>query len=154
MNDLKEQLNERKLQVEELQLQLGKREEELNQAQMRVDEEAASKSSLLSLTSFFLLCQRKLYSFSFSFPSGKAQIQKQLRELESQLTEIQEDLEVERNARGKAEKQKRDLNEELEALKNELLDSLDTTAAMQELRSKREQVNSAIDKIEFLLKKL
>lgn len=63
-----------------------------------------------------------------------------MRELESQLTEIQEDLEVERNARGKAEKQKRDLNEELEALKNELLDSLDTTAAMQELRSKREQV--------------
>lgn len=47
---------------------------------------------------------------------------------------------MERNARGKAEKQKRDLNEELEALKNELLDSLDTTAAMQELRSKREQV--------------
>lgn len=40
---MKEQLNERKLQVEELQLQLGKREEELNQAQMRVDEEAASK---------------------------------------------------------------------------------------------------------------
>ena len=37
-------------------------------------------------------------------------------------------------ARNKAEKQKRDLNEELEALKNELLDSLDTTAAQQELR--------------------
>ncbi len=73
------------------------------------------------------------------FP-GKAQIQKQLRELESQLTEVQEDLEAERAARSKAEKQKRDLNEELEALKNELLDSLDTTAAMQELRSKREQV--------------
>jgi hypothetical protein len=32
------------------------------------------------------------------------------------------------------------LNEELEALKNELLDSLDTTAAQQELRTKREQV--------------
>lgn len=47
VNDLKEQLNERKLQVEELQLQLGKREEELNQAQMRVDEEAASNASLL-----------------------------------------------------------------------------------------------------------
>lgn len=74
------------------------------------------------------------------FVSGKAQIQKTLRELESQYTELQEDLEAERNARAKAEKQKRDLNEELEALKNELLDSLDTTAAMQELRSKREQV--------------
>lgn len=63
-----------------------------------------------------------------------------MRELESQFTEVQDDLEAERTARAKAEKQKRDLNEELEALKNELLDSLDTTAAMQELRSKREQV--------------
>lgn len=41
MNDLKEQLNERKLQVEELQLQLGKREEELAQSMMRIDEEGA-----------------------------------------------------------------------------------------------------------------
>jgi len=49
-------------------------------------------------------------------------------------------LEAEKFARAKAEKQKRDLNEELEALKNELLDSLDSTAAQQELRSKREQV--------------
>jgi hypothetical protein len=54
--------------------------------------------------------------------------------------QIQEDLEAEKIARSKAEKQKRDLNEELEALKNELLDSLDTTAAQQELRTKREQV--------------
>ena len=54
-------------------------------------------------------------------------------------TQLQEDLESEREARNKAEKQKRDLNEELEALKNELLDSLDTTAAQQELRTKREE---------------
>lgn len=57
--------------------------------------------------------------------------------------QIQEDLEAEKIARSKAEKQKRDLNEELEALKNELLDSLDTTAAQQELRTKREQVQKA-----------
>lgn len=72
--------------------------------------------------------------------AGKATIQKAMRELESQLAELQEDLEAEKVARAKAEKQKRDLNEELEALKNELLDSLDTTAAQQELRTKREQV--------------
>jgi myosin protein heavy chain len=58
--------------------------------------------------------------------------------------QIQEDLEAEKAARSKAEKQKRDLNEELEALKNELLDSLDTTAAQQELRTKREQVLKCI----------
>jgi len=71
---------------------------------------------------------------------GKAQSQKAFRELESQLGELQEDLEAERTARSKAEKQKRDLNEELEALKHELLDSLDITAAQHELRAKREQV--------------
>lgn len=36
--------------------------------------------------------------------------------------------------RSKAEKLKRDLSEELEALKTELEDTLDTTAAQQELR--------------------
>lgn len=86
-----------------LLLIIGKREEELAQAMVRVDEEGASKASA----------------------------QKALRELESQLTELQEDLEAEKAARSKAERQKRDLNEELEALKNELLDSLDTTAAQQ-----------------------
>jgi myosin protein heavy chain len=60
VSDLKEQLNERRLQVEELQLQLGKREVELTQALMKIDEEGA----------------------------GKAQSQKALRELESQLAEV------------------------------------------------------------------
>jgi myosin protein heavy chain len=60
VSDLKEQLNEHRLQVEELQLQLGKREEELTQALMKIDEEGA----------------------------GKAQSQKALRELESQLAEV------------------------------------------------------------------
>ncbi|XP_025782240.1 myosin-9-like [Puma concolor] len=64
---------------------------------------------------------------------------KKIRELESQISELQEDLESERASRNKAEKQKRDLGEELEALKTELEDTLDSTAAQQELRSKREQ---------------
>ena len=50
-------------------------------------------------------------------------------------SEVSEDLEAEKEARNKAEKQKRDLNEELEALKNELLDSLDVTAAQQVILS-------------------
>lgn len=59
---------------------------------------------------------------------------KQVRELQAQLAELQEDLESEKVARNKAEKLKRDLSEELEALKTELEDTLDTTAAQQELR--------------------
>lgn len=43
-------------------------------------------------------------------------------------------MDSERAARNKAEKQKRDLGEELEALKTELEDTLDTTATQQELR--------------------
>lgn len=60
--------------------------------------------------------------------------QKKIRELEAQLSELQEDMELERAARTKAEKHRRDLGEELEALKSELEDTLDSTAAQQELR--------------------
>lgn len=59
---------------------------------------------------------------------------KSLRELQAQLAEAQEDLEAEKVARTKAEKQRRDLGEELEALKTELEDTLDSTATQQELR--------------------
>ena len=62
--------------------------------------------------------------------AGRAAAQKAAREAEAALAEAHEDLDVERAARTKAEKLRRDLNEELEALKSELLDSLDTTAGM------------------------
>uniref|UniRef100_A0A8C4ICC0 Myosin, heavy chain 11b, smooth muscle n=1 Tax=Dicentrarchus labrax TaxID=13489 RepID=A0A8C4ICC0_DICLA len=64
---------------------------------------------------------------------------KRIRELEAMLSELQEDLEAERTARGKVEAARRDLGDELNALRTELEDSLDTTAAQQELRAKREQ---------------
>lgn len=43
--------------------------------------------------------------------AAKAQAMKTLREVESQLSELQEDLDSERASRAKVEKQKRDLNE-------------------------------------------
>lgn len=43
--------------------------------------------------------------------SGKTTVAKQVRELQSQLQELQEDCEAEKAARHKAEKQKRDLGE-------------------------------------------
>ncbi|XP_077805915.1 myosin-9 isoform X2 [Macaca mulatta] len=109
--DLSDQIAELQAQIAELKMQLAKKEEELQAALARVEEEAAQKNMAL----------------------------KKIRELESQISELQEDLESERASRNKAEKQKRDLGEELEALKTELEDTLDTTAAQQELRSKREQ---------------
>lgn len=43
--------------------------------------------------------------------AGRASLQKQIREVESQKQEITEDLESERESRNKADKQKRDLAE-------------------------------------------
>uniref|UniRef100_A0A4W5RIF1 Myosin, heavy chain 10, non-muscle n=1 Tax=Hucho hucho TaxID=62062 RepID=A0A4W5RIF1_9TELE len=107
--DLQDQIAELQAQIEELKIQLAKKEEEL-QASLG-DDEAAQKNNAL----------------------------KAVRELQAQLSELQEDLESEKVSRNKAEKVKRDLSEELEALKTELEDTLDTTAAQQELRTKREQ---------------
>uniref|UniRef100_A0A673LRL7 Myosin-10 n=1 Tax=Sinocyclocheilus rhinocerous TaxID=307959 RepID=A0A673LRL7_9TELE len=109
--DQQDQIAELQAQIEELKIQLAKKEEELQAVLARGDEEVAQKNNAL----------------------------KQVRELQAQLAELQEDLESEKAARNKAEKLKRDLSEELEALKTELEDTLDTTAAQQELRTKREQ---------------
>ncbi|NWY63763.1 MYH10 protein, partial [Erithacus rubecula] len=109
--DLQDQIAELQAQIEELKIQLAKKEEELQTAVARGDEEAVQKNNALKV----------------------------IRELQAQIAELQEDLESEKASRNKAEKQKRDLSEELEALKTELEDTLDTTAAQQELRTKREQ---------------
>nr|XP_019939612.1 PREDICTED: myosin-9-like isoform X1 [Paralichthys olivaceus] len=108
--DLNDQIADLQAQLAELRAQFAKKEEELLAALARIEEEAAAKNAA----------------------------QKKIRELEAQISELQEDLELERQARAKAEKHRRDLGEELEALKTELEDTLDSTAAQQELRSKRE----------------
>uniref|UniRef100_A0A8C4V4V1 Myosin heavy chain 11 n=1 Tax=Falco tinnunculus TaxID=100819 RepID=A0A8C4V4V1_FALTI len=110
-SDLHEQIAELQAQIAELKAQLAKKEEELQAALARLEDETSQKNNAL----------------------------KKIRELESLISDLQEDLESERAARNKAEKQKRDLGEELEALKTELEDTLDTTATQQELRAKREQ---------------
>uniref|UniRef100_A0A8C0ZHP8 Myosin heavy chain 11 n=1 Tax=Cyanistes caeruleus TaxID=156563 RepID=A0A8C0ZHP8_CYACU len=110
-NDLHEQIAELQAQIADLKAQLAKKEEELQAALARLEDETTQKNNAL----------------------------KKIRELESVISDLQEDLESEKAARNKAEKQKRDLGEELEALKTELEDTLDTTATQQELRAKREQ---------------
>ncbi|XP_048408723.1 myosin-11 isoform X3 [Stegostoma tigrinum] len=108
--DLHDQLAELQQQIAELKMQLAKKEEELQAAMNRLDEETALKNNAL----------------------------KKIRELEAFISDLQEDLDSEKSARNKVEKQKRDLGEELEALKTELEDTLDSTATQQELRAKRE----------------
>ncbi|XP_037620820.1 myosin-9-like isoform X1 [Sebastes umbrosus] len=116
--ELNDQMLDLQAQIAELRAQLAKKEEELLAALARIEEEAAAKNAA----------------------------QKMIRELEAQISELQEDLELERQARSKADKQRRDLAEELEALKTELEDTLDSTAAQQELRSKRETEVSHLKK--------
>ncbi|GAA6086710.1 myosin-11a isoform X3 [Tachysurus ichikawai] len=110
-NDLQEQIADLQAQIAELKAQLARKEEELQTALARLEDETAQKNNAL----------------------------KKIRELEGIISDLQEDLDSERAARNKAEKTKRDLGEELEALKSELEDTLDTTATQQELRAKREQ---------------
>ena len=119
-------------QVEDITIQLGKREEELAQAMMKV-KNLKKKFFLKNLYIFINIFFREIKVDDELAAKGKAL--KSLREVEAQLNEVQEDLDAEKAARVKAEKSKRELNEELEALKNELLDSLDSTAAQQELRT-------------------
>nr|XP_021524271.1 myosin-14 [Aotus nancymaae] len=110
-SELQEQMVEQQQRAEDLRSQLGRKEEELQAALARAEDEGGARTQLL----------------------------KSLREVQAALAEAQEDLEAERVARTKAEKQRRDLGEELEALRGELEDTLDSTNAQQELRSKREQ---------------
>uniref|UniRef100_A0A7N4NKW3 Myosin heavy chain 14 n=1 Tax=Sarcophilus harrisii TaxID=9305 RepID=A0A7N4NKW3_SARHA len=98
-SELQEQMLEQQRRADELRAQLGRKEDELQAALARAEEESSSRATLL----------------------------KSLREAQAGLAEAQEDLEAERVARAKAEKQRRDLGEELEALRGELEDTLDST---------------------------
>ncbi|KAG9510218.1 Myosin heavy chain, non-muscle, partial [Fragariocoptes setiger] len=116
--DLKDQLQERRIQFEDLQLALTKREEELTHALLKCDEENAAK----------------------------ALSQKTLREAESQIVELQEDLDNEKQIRARIEKEKRQLKEDFEALQTQLMDSIDVTTTQQQLTVQREQEVGALKK--------
>ncbi|XP_077474665.1 myosin-11-like isoform X2 [Stigmatopora argus] len=116
--ELHEQLADLRAQLDELRAQLAAKEDDLQATQARLDEESNQRGLAL----------------------------KKVRELETALSELREDLEAERAARAKVEAARRDLGEELNALRSELEDSLDTTAAQQELRAKREQEVAALKK--------
>uniref|UniRef100_A0A8C1XYS1 Myosin, heavy chain 14, non-muscle n=1 Tax=Cyprinus carpio TaxID=7962 RepID=A0A8C1XYS1_CYPCA len=68
----------------------------------------------------------------------RTEAQRALREAMSQVSELKEEVDNEKGMRERAEKQRRDLGEELEALRTELEDTLDTTAAQQESRREAE----------------
>lgn len=64
----------------------------------------------------------------------KSNALKKIQEMDGLVSELQDELEAERETCRKSEKSRKELEEELSALRTELEDSLDTTAAQQELR--------------------
>ncbi|XP_053700207.1 myosin-10 isoform X2 [Synchiropus splendidus] len=108
--EAQEQLTDLGMMTAELKASLTQKEKEITTLQGRLEEEGARRS----------------------------EAQRSLREALSQVSELKEEVENERGMRERAEKQRRDLGEELEALRTELEETQDTTAAQQELRSRRE----------------
>ena len=70
--------------------------------------------------------------------AARAKLEKENRDLHSQLQEMQDDLESEKEVRMKVDKQRRVLNDELESLRDMLEESESSTAAQQEIRTQRE----------------
>merc|ERR1719466_249386 len=72
--------------------------------------------------------------------------QKAIKELQGRIEEMEEELEAERQARAKAERQRSDLAREMESLGERLNEAAGTTAAQIELNKKREAEVSKIRK--------
>ena len=65
-------------------------------------------------------------------------VQKSIKELQGRIEEMEEELEAERQARAKAERQRSDLAREMESLGERLNEASGATAAQVELNKKRE----------------
>jgi len=72
--------------------------------------------------------------------SQVGKVQKSIKELQGRVEEMEEELEAERQARAKAERQRSDLAREMESLGERLNEASGATAAQVELNKKRESV--------------
>merc|ERR1719474_1636281 len=73
-------------------------------------------------------------------------VQKSIKELQGRIEEMEEELEAERQARAKAERQRSDLAREMESLGERLNEASGATAAQVELNKKRESEVSKLRK--------
>merc|ERR1719495_1933045 len=73
-------------------------------------------------------------------------VQKSVKELQGRIEEMEEELEAERQARAKAERQRSDLAREMESLGERLNEASGATAAQIELNKKRESEVSKLRK--------
>ncbi|KAK5979365.1 Myosin head motor domain [Trichostrongylus colubriformis] len=110
LEDSRELLEEKRNKLEELNGQLMKREEELSQVLTKSDEEAANIALL----------------------------QKQIRDMQTIIDELREDIEAERAARNKAEMARREVVAQLEKVKGDMLDKVDETSVLQDIMRRKE----------------
>lgn len=103
-------IEEKRNKVEELNGQLIKRDEELQHVLTKNDEDSATIALL----------------------------QKQIRDLQSNIDELREDLEAERISRNKAETIKREVVDQLEKVKGDMLDKVDETSVLQDMMKRRD----------------
>ena len=73
-----------------------------------------------------------------SFSPWHSKIQKQIKEQQARVEELEEELEAERGARAKAERQRGELSREMEEVGERLLEAGGATQAQIELNKKRE----------------
>ncbi|KAL5967023.1 Myosin-11 [Taenia solium] len=107
--------------IDELKQQVANLEAKLSETQQKLDDEVMAKTVTM----------------------------KQFREAESLVQELKDDLEAEKAARDRAENRKRDLKEELEALRLELIDSGTNSEAQAEaLRKHEAELSNARKQIE------
>ena len=111
VQELREQLQDRMQQIHDLQVHLARREEELTQAVTNIETEAATKVTF----------------------------QRQIREFQTSIQDLQDDMESEKESRKRLEREKRELMEENESLRNELLDRKDINQVMLEREKKRDE---------------
>lgn len=81
--------------------------------------------------------------------AARSKLEKDNRELQAQLQEMQDDLDAEKDTRLKVEKQRRQLNDELENLRDTLDDADAHTQAQKDIQGQREnevaQLKRALD---------
>jgi myosin protein heavy chain len=77
----------------------------------------------------------------------KATFQKQIRDFQTKLDDLQADMESERESRKRLEREKRELIEEIESLRNEILDTTDLSHEMVEREKKREEELSTLNRL-------
>uniref|UniRef100_A0A0N4W241 Myosin motor domain-containing protein n=1 Tax=Haemonchus placei TaxID=6290 RepID=A0A0N4W241_HAEPC len=111
LREEKDTAAERLRKIEELAQMLSRKDAELVQIKLRNDEETATRQ----------------------------QLERNLRELQSQLDDAVEDLKQEQALRVKSEKARRDLSEQVETYKLELEESQDKSASHHAMRTKREE---------------